>query len=177
LATRVHGVVKEGAAECPARTTMAKRAAMHLPASGAADLYPFLTTDDLTEGQRRRIALFQSLEEGVCARVEQMCATSSLDVPDVAVLVVSPEAQELLFESEDPPSTSVILGHRERLHAFLHSALPVSPEVPIDPYADLLLPAPPRCVRVLIVDDDSLTILSYGTFLTFPLDGNDVPDA
>lgn len=133
--------------------------------------------DGLTEGQRRRIGLFRSLESGICSRVEDMCGTSALEVTDVAVLVVSQEAYPLVFDTAESPGASVVLGHRERLYEFLHAALPSADETRFDPYCDLLEPAPARCVRVLVVDDESLTILSYGTFVTVILDDDDVPQA
>jgi hypothetical protein len=133
--------------------------------------------EPLTEGQRRRIALFKNLESGICSRVEQLCVTSSVEVTDVAVLVVSPEAYPLVFDAAESPGASVVLGHRERLYAFLRSALPPAEDAPFDPYADLLEPAPSQCVRVLVVDDESLTIMSYGTFLTVRVDEDDIPRA
>jgi hypothetical protein len=131
----------------------------------------------LTEGQRRRIALFKSLESGICSRVEQLCVTSSVEVTGVAVLVVSAEAYPLVFDADESPGASVVLGHRERVYAFLKSALPPADDAPFDPYADLLEPAPSQCVRVLVVDDESLTIMCYGSFLTVRLDDDDIPKA
>jgi len=71
----------------------------------------------------------------------------------------------------------VILGHRDKLHAFLHAMLPPVEDAPFDPYADLLEPATARCVRVLIVDHESLTVMSYGTFVTVSMDASRMPQA
>jgi hypothetical protein len=141
-----------------------------------------LAEPGLTEGQRRRLRLFQTVEETVSERVEELCACGELDVTDAAILVVSPAARRLLFRSAasaaaDSPGASLILGHRARLHEFLHTVLPPADEAPLDPYADLLAPSPPRCVRVLIVDEDSLTILNYGTFVVVSLDPSEMPKA
>jgi hypothetical protein len=85
-------------------------------------------------------------------------------VTDVAVLVVAPSAHDLFFPGiVEAKGTSVVLGHRLKLHAFLCAMLPGAA---VDPYADLLEPTPPCCVRVLIVDDESLTVMSYGSFVT-----------
>lgn len=147
------------------------------PRSGERDPMQSPANNGLTEGQRRRIGLFRSLESGICSRVEDMCGTSSLEVTDVAVLVVSQEAYPLVFDTSESPGASVVLGHRERLYDFLRTALPSVDDAPFDPYSDLLEPAPARCVRVLVVDDESLTILSYGTFVTIVLDDDNVPQA
>lgn len=186
----------------------------------------YLQEPGLPEGQRRRLRLFQTVESGICHRIERFCTENPLEVTDLAVLVVAPEAQQLFFDgalepppvdglgggvhgagdgyhipgfsAEAPPgleegarrtgggrshgasalpSVSVILGHRERLHAFLHSVLPPTDDAPFDPYMDLRDPAPARCVRVLIVDHESLTVMSYGTFVTLRLDVSQMPEA
>jgi hypothetical protein len=154
---------------------MAHRA--NTPQSGKRRSAQVHGEDGLTEGQRRRIDLFRSLESGICSRVEDMCGTSALEVTDVAVLVVSQEAYPLVFDTAESPGASVVLGHRERLYDFLRTSLPSADDAPVDPYCDLLEPAPARCVRVLVVDDESLTILSYGTFVTVVIDDGDVPQA
>jgi len=130
------------------------------------DLDTFLESDSLTEGQKRRIAIFRGVERAVCGRVERLCETSGVEVPDVAVLVIAPSAHDLFFGREVEEGTHVVLGHRTSLYGFLGAALPPIPDAPFDPYADLLEPAPPRCVRVLIIDHESLTVMSYGTFVT-----------
>jgi hypothetical protein len=106
----------------------------------------------------------------VCARIEEVSGSGEVAVIDVAVLVIAPEAHDLFFDGEVEKGTSVVMGHRERLYAFLTSALPPPQEAGVDPYADLLEPAPARCVRVLVIDDESLTVMSYGTFVTVEMD-------
>jgi hypothetical protein len=143
-------------------------------------LAAYLNEPDLTDGQRSRLRVFQGVEEIVGDRVEQLCAQSGLDVTDAAVLVVCPGAHRLFcppIARGAAPGTSVILGHRERLHAFLHASLPPADETQFDPYVDLIEPSPPQCVRVLIVDERSLTVLSYGVFVTLRLDRGEVPSA
>lgn len=145
-------------------------------------LEAYLEEPGLTEGQRRRLRLFRTVEDAVSDRVEQLCTCSELDVTDAAILVVSPAARRLFFRSAapgcaEPPGASVLLGHRARLHAFLHAVLPPADEAPFDPYVDLLAPSPPQCVRVLIVDDDSLTVLNYGAFVVVSLDRGEMPTA
>ncbi|XXX80037.1 hypothetical protein WMF30_14810 [Sorangium sp. So ce134] len=145
-------------------------------------LEAYLEEPGLTEGQRRRLRLFQTVEDAVSDRVEQLCTCSELDVTDAAILVVSPAARRLFFHSAvpggaEPPGPSFILGHRSQLHAFLHAVLPPADEAPLDPYADLLAPSPPQCVRVLIVDEDSLTVLDYGAFVVVSLDRSEMPKA
>jgi hypothetical protein len=130
------------------------------------DLSAWLDDPSLTDGQRRRLRVFHGVEGSVSARIEQLCGGGDLDVMDVAVLVVAPPAQEMFFGGELGAGTSVILGHRSRIHAFLSRMLPAAKDAPFDPYADLLEPAPLRCVRVLVIDDESLTVMSYGTFVT-----------
>ena len=125
-----------------------------------------LDDPSLTPGQRRRIELFANVEGTVCERIEQLCAAGGLPVIDTAVLVVAPSANELVFGDEMGRGTSVLLGHRLRVYEFLDAALPKAPDAPFDPYADLLEPAPARCVRVLVLDHESLTVMSYGTFVT-----------
>ncbi|UQA63856.1 hypothetical protein E8A73_031920 [Polyangium aurulentum] len=143
-----------------------------------ASLAAFLDDPSLTEGQRRRLSLFRTVENGICSRIEQMCVTSGLEVTDVAVLVVDASAQGLFFQGDDTVNgTCVVLGHRERLYAFLTSVLPPAEDAPFDPYEDLREPAPARCVRVLIVDHESLTVMSYGTFVTVRLDASEMPEA
>ncbi|AUX41081.1 hypothetical protein SOCE26_024860 [Sorangium cellulosum] len=148
-------------------------------------LEAYLDEPGLSEGQRRRLRLFHAVEEVVNDRVEQLCGSSELEVTDVAVLVVSPAARRLFWRSGAPgaraaaagASASVLLGHRERLHGFLHAVLPPADEASFDPYADLLAPSPPQCVRVLIVDEGSLTVLNYGAFVTVRLDRSEMPQA
>jgi hypothetical protein len=136
------------------------------PPAGAGQT--LLDDPALTAGQRKRVAIFQSVEGPVCARIEEMCCTGEVDVTDVAVLVIAPEARDLFFDPEEDEGdgAAIVIGHRSRLHAFLTATLPPSAEAPGDPYADLLEAAPPRCVRVMVVDDESLTVMSYGTFIT-----------
>jgi hypothetical protein len=151
-------------------------------------LETYLQEPGLTEGQRRRLRLFQTVEAGICARIERYCTENALDVTELSVLVIAPEAHALFFDAAPArgpgnggvpraPSIQVILGHREQLHAFLHAVLPPSEDAPFDPYADLLEQAPPRCVRVLIVDQESLTVMSYGSFITLRLDVSQMPEA
>ncbi|WP_433935131.1 hypothetical protein AB3662_10790 [Sorangium cellulosum] len=145
-------------------------------------LEAYLEEPGLTEGQRRRLRLFQTVETAVSDRVEELCTCSALDVTDAAILVVSPAARRLFFRSAtstraDPPGASIVLGHRARLYAFLHAVLPPAEEAPCDPYADLLDPSPPQCVRVLILDEDSLTVLNYGAFVVVSLDRSEMPKA
>jgi hypothetical protein len=142
----------------------------HDSGSTPEDFSAWLDDPSLTDGQKRRLRVFHSVEGSVSARIELLCAGGDLDVVDVAVLVVAPTAQEIFFGGELGPGTSVILGHRSRIHAFLCQMLPPAPDAPFDPYADLLEPAPVRCVRVLVIDDESLTIMSYGTFVTVQMD-------
>jgi hypothetical protein len=129
-----------------------------------------LDDPSLTPGQRRRVELFANVEATVCERIEQLCVAGGLPVTDTAVLVVAPNANELVFGDEMGRGTSVLLGHRLRVYEFLEAALPKAPDAPFDPYADLLDPAPARCVRVLVLDHESLTVMSYGTFVTVRLD-------
>lgn len=124
----------------------------------------------LTSGQRKRLSVFQSVEGPVCARIEEMCGAGGLEVTDVAVLVIAPEARGLFFEEADEPGVSVVIGHRSRVRAFLEASLPPARDAPSDPYGDLLEVAPDRCVRVMVVDDESLTVMSYGTFITVRVD-------
>jgi hypothetical protein len=139
------------------------------PAPGS--LAAYLEDPSLSPGQRSRLAIFQSVEGGVCARIEQMCEATGLEVTDVAILVVAAAAHGFVFgESGGEAATSVVLGHREKLHAFLSRTLPPTEGAPFDPYGDLLEPAPSRCVRVLVLDEESLTVMSYGTFVTVRID-------
>lgn len=138
----------------------------------SGDLATWLDDPSLTEGQKRRLGVFHSVERTVSARIEHLCQGGDLEVMDVAVLVVAPAAQEIFFSGELGPGTSVILGHRLRIHAFLTQMLPAADDAPFDPYADLLEPAPVRCVRVLVIDDESVTVMSYGTFVTVRIGGN-----
>jgi hypothetical protein len=124
----------------------------------------------LTSGQRRRLGIFQAMESGVSKRIEAFCEETGAEVVDVAVLIIAPEAHGVFFGPAKERGTAVILGDRVRLHAFLDTVLPKVADAPFDPYVDLLEPAPPRCVRVLIIDDESLTVLSYGSFVTVELD-------
>jgi hypothetical protein len=137
------------------------------PPSGIAKS---LDDPSLTPGQRRRVELFAGVEATVCERIEQLCVAGGLPVTDTAVLVVAPNANELVFGDEMGRGTSVLLGHRLRVYEFLEAALPKAPDAPFDPYADLLDPAPARCVRVLVLDHESLTVMSYGTFVTVRVD-------
>lgn len=134
--------------------------------SRSGDLREGLDDEDLTAGQKKRIAIFQSVEGPVCARIEEICGRGAVEVTDVAVLVIAPEARGFFFEEGAGDAVSVVIGHRDRLYAFLNATLPPAPEAPADPYGDLLAPAPSRCVRVLVVDAESLTVMSYGTFVT-----------
>ena len=129
-----------------------------------------LDAEALTSGQRRRLGIFQVVENRVSERIEAFCEETGAEVVDVAVLIIAPAANAVFFGSATEPGTAVILGDRLRLHAFLGEVLPRAPDVLFDPYADLLEPAPLRCVRVLIIDDESLTVLSYGSFITVELD-------
>jgi hypothetical protein len=99
-----------------------------------------------------------------------MCGEGGIEVIDVAVLVIAPEARGIFFEDDVASGVSVVIGHRDRIRDFLGAALPPAPDAPSDPYADLAEAAPPRCVRVLVIDDESLTVLSYGTFVTVRVD-------
>lgn len=124
----------------------------------------------LTSGQRRRLSIFQLVENGVSARIEAFCEQTGAEAVDVGVLIIAPTANGVFFGSGREQGTAVVLGNRRRLHAFLEEVLPPVDGAPFDPYADLLEPAPLRCVRVLIIDDESLTVLSYGSFITVELD-------
>jgi hypothetical protein len=141
------------------------------------DLQGNLDEAALTPGQRRRLGIFQGVESGVSARIEAFCEETGVEVVDVAVLIIAPAAQGVFFGPLEERGTAVILGDRLRLHAFLESVLPPVPGAPFDPYADLLEPAPARCVRVLIIDDESLTVLSYGSFITVELDPREMARA
>jgi hypothetical protein len=136
------------------------------------DLRASLDDAALTPGQRKRIAVLQSVEAPVCARIEEMCGQGGLEVTDVAALMIAPESRGIFFEGDVEPGVSVIFGHRRLVRDFLAAALPPAPDAPADPYADLAEPAPARCVRVLVIDDESLTVLSYGTFVTVSIDPN-----
>jgi hypothetical protein len=125
-----------------------------------------LDDPSLTPGQKRRVRLFAQVEATVTERIEELCVSGGLEVTDVAVLVVAPSAHELVFGEQICAGTSVLLGHRDHIYEFLSAALPKAEDAPFDPYADLRDPAPPECVRVLVLDHESLTVLSYGTFVT-----------
>ncbi|WP_437870525.1 hypothetical protein [Sorangium sp. So ce363] len=145
-------------------------------------LEAYIEEPGLTEGQRRRLRLFQTVEEAVSRRVERLCTSSEIEVTDAAILVVSPAARRVFFRidargSAEAPGASVIVDHRARLHEFLHAVLPPVDDAPFDPYVDLLAPSPPQCVRVLIVDEDSLTVLNYGAFVVVNLDRREMPKA
>jgi hypothetical protein len=130
-------------------------------------LRAWLDDASLTPGQKKRLSIFQSVESPVCARIEEVCGAGGVEVHDVAVLVIAPQARALFFdEDEAGDGVSLVIGHRSRVRAFLNATLPPAETAPSDPYADLLEPAPPRCVRVMVIDDESLTVLSYGTFVT-----------
>lgn len=126
----------------------------------------------LTAGQLRRLGIFHSVATGVSTRIESFCEETGAEVIDVAALIIAPTARGVFFGAASERGIAVILGDRVRLHAFLEMVLPPAPGAPFDPYADLLEPAPPRCVRVLIIDDESLTVLSYGSFITVHLDAS-----
>ena len=55
----------------------------------------------LTPGQRKRIAIFESVETPVCDRIEEICGTGGVDVTDVGVLVIAPAARGLFFDDEE----------------------------------------------------------------------------
>jgi hypothetical protein len=135
-----------------------------------SDLDDYIARGPLSQGQRSRLRTFQSVETGICQRVEELCQRSGIEVTDVGVLVIAPGAQPLFFGEDAEPGTNVVLGHRARLYAFLNAILPPTADAPFDPYVDLLAPSPDRCVRVLIIDDESLTVMSYGTFVTVRID-------
>ena len=131
----------------------------------------------LTDGQRQRVRLFQAVEPAVADRIERACLLTATDVTDVAVLVVSPDAQSTLFREEEvTEELTVIIGHRTKLYTFLSSFLWRAGDG-VDPYLDLLTPAPPRCVRVLVVDRNAVTVLSYRSFVAVPLDPDTMPQA
>ncbi len=134
------------------------------------DLEAHLGDPALTSGQRRRLGIFKAVESSVSERIEAFCEETGAAVTDVAVLIIAPSAQGIFFGPAEERGTAVILGERTRLHGFLTSVLPPVPGAPFDPYADLLEPAQDRCVRVLILDEESLTVLSYGSFITVELD-------
>jgi hypothetical protein len=135
-----------------------------------------LRDPSLTDGQRRRLRLFQQVEPAVVKRIEGLCESGEIEVPDVGVLVIAPMAHGLVFDGSYDPCVNVLVGPRTEIHQFLQAALPPAQDG-TDPYADLLEPAPPRCVRVLILDDESLTVMSYGCFLTVRMDPRFVAQA
>jgi hypothetical protein len=135
-----------------------------------------LTDVTLTEGQRRRVRLFQAVEPAVASRIERACLVTGMEVTDVAVLVVSPDAHGMLFGEDAREGITVVIGHRTKLYTFLSSLLN-TPGDGVDPYVDLLSAAPPRCVRVLVVDRQALTVISYGSFVAIPLDPETMPQA
>jgi hypothetical protein len=135
--------------------------------SRSGGLRAWLDDASLTRGQKKRLSIFQSVESPVCARIEEVCGAGGVEVTDVAVLVIAPQARALFFDEEEVGTgVAVVIGHRTRVRAFLNATLPPAPTAPSDPYADLLEAAPDCCVRVMVVDDESLTVLSYGTFVT-----------
>lgn len=136
----------------------------------ASDLDVCLDDASLTEGQKRRLELFRAVESGICSRIETLCERSGLEVTDVAVLVIGPSAPDVFFGGQRERVINVVMGHRSRIYALLIGLLPPLPEAPIDPYADLLEPSPDRCVRLLIIDEESITVLSYGSFITVRID-------
>ncbi|MBK9264020.1 MAG: hypothetical protein IPM54_29985 [Polyangiaceae bacterium] len=142
-----------------------------------ASMDVFLDNPSLSDGQRRRLSLFRNLEGVVCARVEEMCATGDIDVTDVAVLVVDASAHDLLFRQGEPCGTTILVGHRCEVRSFLNSMLPAAEDAPFDPYDDLMEPSPLQSIRVLILDDHSLTVMSYGTFVTVHMDPDEMPKA
>ena len=136
-----------------------------------SDLDAYIASGELSDGQKSRLRVFQGVESGVCTRVEQLCEKTGMEVTDVAVLVIAPQAHGLFFnEPQETPGTDVVLGHRTKLYGFLNAVLPPAADAPYDPYVDLQEAAPLRCVRVLIIDDDSITVLCYGTFVTVRMD-------
>lgn len=137
----------------------------------------FLDDPSLTPGQKHRLSLFHRIEAVVCSRVEEMCATGDVDVTDIAVLVVDPSATELLFGDDQPEGTTILMGHRCEVRAFLNSTLPAAEDAPFDPYDDLLEPSPMQSIRVLIMDASSLTVMSYGTFVTLNVDPEEMAQA
>lgn len=124
----------------------------------------------LGDGQKRRLALFRAVEIGVCTRIEALCERTGLAVTDVAVLVIGPTAPEVFFKTGEDRVINVVMGHRIRMYALLSRLLPQADDAPADPYRDLLEPSPEQCVRVLIVDEQSITVLSYGSFVTVRID-------
>jgi hypothetical protein len=136
----------------------------------------FLDNPALSEGQKHRLALFRSIEAVVCSRVEEMCATGDIDVTDIAVLIVDSSAHDLLFQDQ-PRGTTILVGHRFEVRSFLNSMLPAAEDAPFDPYDDLLEPSPMQSIRVLIMDDHSLTVMTYGTFVTVQMDPDEMPEA
>lgn len=149
-----------------------------IPSDASSEFGACLDSAPLSRGQRNRLELFKRVEPSVCARIEELCMQGEVAVTDVAVLLLSPEARAALFPpDDDPPGITVVMGHREKLYAFLHATLPESEEMLQDPYEDLLSAAPPLCVRVLILDAESLTVMSYGTFVTVELSRRDMPQA
>jgi hypothetical protein len=144
---------------------------MHRPRDrGDSPLSAQLDDPALSAGQRRRVRLFAEVESTVTARMGELWEAGGLEVVDTAALVVGPTAIDLLFGDAPGHATRVLLGHRRRIYDFLSSALPKAEHAPFDPYVDLLDPAPPRCVRVLVLDHETLTVLCYGTFVTVAMD-------
>jgi len=143
---------------------------MHDDSEEPGGLGAWLDDAALTPGQKKRLSLFQRVESQVCARIEELCGAGDLEVIDVAVLVIAPEARELFFDAELGEGVTVVIGPRSQVHAFLYAALPPVANAPADPYADLLEAAPARCVRVMVIDGESLTVMSYGTFVTVRVD-------
>lgn len=135
-----------------------------------------LADPELSPSRRHRLEIFQKVERGISSRVEQLCTQMGMTVTDVAVLVIAPEAQHLFFQGAMGKETDVVIGHRTKLHGFLTAILPPEPGGG-DPYEDLLEPASEHCVRVLIVDDTSMTVLCYGTFITVNLKPSPKPAA
>lgn len=154
-----------------------KRARCAVESDDPTNVDVFLDDPSLTAGQKHRLSLFHRIESVVCSRVEEMCATGDVDVTDIAVLVVDPSANVLLFGDDQPRGTTILLGHRGEVRAFLNSVLPAADDAPFDPYDDLLAPAPSQSVRVLIMDDHSLTVMSYGTFVTLNVDPDQMAQA
>jgi hypothetical protein len=135
----------------------------------AFDLDAYAGDASLTEGQKRRLDLFRGVESGVCSRIEAMCERTGLAVTDVAVLVIGKDAPEVLFGAGGERVISVVMGHRGKMYAWLSALLP-PPEGEVDPYGDLLEPSPAQCVRVMIIDEGAITVMSYGAFITVRLD-------
>jgi len=154
-----------------------KRAKLEVQDDDPTNVDVFLDDPTLSEGQKHRLALFHRMEAVVCSRVEEMCALGDVDVTDIAVLLVDASAHDLLFHQDEPQGTTILMGHRLEVRGFLNSMLPAAEDAPFDPYDDLLDAAPTQSIRVLIMDDHSLTVMSYGTFVTLNVDPDEMAEA